>query len=101
MFNATEPLALDDEAAAACYLRLFCAHAHGEGATFEIIETPEALRWVPSASSNDRERVARLMEPLSMRRGADGTDFTAKATMRYGVRLYRAEFRISAADGWT
>jgi hypothetical protein len=90
--NATGALAVDTEARAMQYCRLFCAGTHGERGAFEFVDGPQSLRLRADATLDDAAQTActrgHAVEPQ-----AEG-EWKIAATLQYDGTLFASHFLI-------
>ncbi len=93
--NAHGVLAIQDDAAAADYLRFFCSAVHGDDGRFQIIEHLDALAYLAGVDGGVQPggpADGLGIEPLDIRR--DGDKYLASATVLYGTELFEAQFSV-------
>lgn len=86
-------LALNDEAAATEYLRLFCSAVQGEEGPFYIVESVQRYADLTGYEINLPDPLFSLLKPLSAQATLDG--WLIRGQVLYGDQLFSTQFSLS------
>lgn len=67
ILKTADELSINNKEAAADYIRFYFAHVYGRHGRFVIIESEEDVPWLPEASFEQRQEIAKQILPIDMK----------------------------------
>jgi hypothetical protein len=95
--NKLAPIKLDHNSVIS-YVKFYFHYVRGRLGRFIIVENPEEMVWLPSATEKEKADVAAMLMPVTYR-GTDGNMlFTITCTVLFNNALFRTDIKVAPCE---